>query len=593
MHLLPIGFLGELNASYACLDAHINAGLADKEALVWLSEENNEAHHFTYAQLYDEVNRCAYVLQSCGVQKGDMVIIYMPMIPQSLMMMLACARLGATHSVVFSGFSSLALKDRIIDTQAQCIITADYAVRRGKKIMLKAAVNEAIKELSFVKKVITVSRGTQPPTPMMAGRDVLYNDVRPEKPVYVKPQPVESNHLLFTLYTSGTTGKPKGIMHSTGGYLTYVYSTFKSAFNPASDSIYFCTADIGWITGHSYVVYAPLMHGVTTVIYEGAPDYPNPGIWWKIIEQCKVTIFYTSPTALRMAIASGDSWPQQHNLTSLKTLGTVGEPINPDVWKWYDTVIGGSRCPIIDTWWQTETGGFMISPTPQQRSFKPGSATKPLPGIHARVLNEQGEPVQPNTKGYLVITKPWPGMSIGIYGDQERFKQVYWSMFPNKYYTGDYAVQDDDGDFWLLGRADEVLNVAGHRIGTAEIESASVSHPAVAEAAAVGIPDPLRGEAILLFVTLKHGVHADPTLRRNIIAQVRSHIGAFVIPQQIFFVKKLPKTRSGKIMRRILKGIVQGTQLGDLTTIEDEASVDEIKMYYDSLKTEMKNILDQ
>jgi acetyl-CoA synthetase len=580
---------GELNASFACLDQHIEAGRGNHMAIRWCNEKGNR-RDITYQELHDEVNRFTHVLKGIGVKTGDIVVIYMPMIPEAIMAMLACARLGATYSVVFSGFSSTALRDRLNDTNASFIITADHGIRRGKTLNIKAIVDEALEHYRAVKNVLVIQRGES--SPVLQTHDILYHLARPQDTVYVKPVSVEANHPLFILYTSGTTGKPKGLMHSTGGYLVYAYSTFAWAFNPDKNSVYWCTADIGWITGHSYVTYAPLMHGVTMVLYEGAPDYPDAGIWWKLIQDYKVSIFYTSPTALRMAIAAGNEWPLNYDLTSLKTLGSVGEPINPEVWKWYSTVIGGSQCPVIDTWWQTETGGFMIAPTAGLTllPLKPGSATKPLPCIDAEILDSNGLPVMPNTKGHLVIKHPWPGMSIGIYKCPERFEEVYWSKFPDFYYTGDYAMQDADGYFWLLGRADEVLNVAGHRVGTAEIESAAVAHHAVAEAAAIGIADSLRGEAVVLFVTLKQGISSSEELSQAIIQKVRLTIGAFITPRSVFYVGKLPKTRSGKIMRRVLKGIIEGKSLGDITTIEEEASLEEIKAHYFSMQSEISPV---
>ncbi len=551
--------------------------------------ETGEHKIFTYQELYEEVNRFAYALKQLGVNEHEKVIIYLPMIPQAIIAILACARLGATHSVVFSGFSSGALKDRIDDTKARFVITADYGFRRGKKLPLKRMVDLALETPSSAKKVVIIQR-TQEPIELTGNRDVLYHAIRPQETVFVEPVHVESNHPLFILYTSGTTGKPKGIMHSTGGYLVYAHSTFKRAFNPDESSIYWCTADVGWITGHSYVVYAPLMHGITTVIHEGAPDYPDAGTWWRIIQDYKVTIFYTSPTALRMAISMGSQWPQKFDLSSLKVLGSVGEPINPEVWKWYSSTIGQNRCPVIDTWWQTETGGFMIAPTPQLEPLKAGSATLPYPTIEASIVDKNGQQSPANTKGFLVIKHPWPGMSIGIHGDPLRFKEVYWSKFRHVFYTGDYAIQDSDGYFWLLGRADEVLSIAGHRVGTAEIESAAITYQGVAEAAAIGIPDTIRGEAVVLFVILKQGISSNNELSKAITEKVKSEIGAFVTPQHIYYVKSLPKTRSGKIMRRVLKGIIEGKSLGDLTTIEDEVSVEEIKAQYLLVKSEMETI---
>jgi acetyl-CoA synthetase len=591
---------GEINASYACLDVHIERGLGGKTALIWQSE-TGEKVQYTYQELYQEVNNFAHFLQSQGVKKGDPVIIYMPVMPQTLIAMLAVARLGAIHVVVFSGFGAVALKDRIEDVAARFVITADYVARRGKKINLKAIVDQAVGNNSVVEKVIVVDRAQFLPNfakaalrlPLRQGyvgqEGYAGQEGQTDSPIHITPVGVEANHPLFILYTSGTTGKPKGIVHSTGGYLTHCYTTFEQAFAPTPSDVYWCTADFGWITGHSYVVYAPLMHGLTVFLYEGTPDYPDPGIWWSLIEQYKITILYTSPTALRMAIKAGDAWPKAHNLSSLSKLGSVGEPINPEVWKWYFTTIGASRCPVIDTWWQTETGGFMIAPmaTQPRADFRPGSAGKPLPGIAAHVLTEQGAPAGANEKGYLVIQEPWPGMCIGIYNDPERFKEVYWSKFKHVYYTGDYAYKDHEGNFWLLGRADEVLNIAGHRVGTAEIESAALQHAEVAEAAAIGIADEIRGEQVVLFVTLKQPHMPRPALDDEIRAMIRTHIGSFVTASRIYYVKQLPKTRSGKIMRRLLKGVLMGASLGDVSTLEDQASLDEVTAMYAVLQAEI------
>lgn len=587
---------GELNASYLCLDVHIKAGKSDKPALVWCNEEG-QAKEWTYKELYNEVNRYAYVLEKLGVGKGDRVIVYMPMIPDTLAVLLALARLGAPHAVVFSGFSSVALKQRINNLQARFVITADYTVRRGKYTRLKEIVDQALKEQTTVEKVLVVQRGQTAP-PLMEERDVLYQRVRPEQKVYRKPESVESNHPLFVLYTSGTTGSAKGIVHSTGGYLTHCYATFKWAFEPSSHSRYWCTADIGWITGHSYGVYAPLMHGLTMFMFEGAPDFPDAGIWWQLIEQYKVSIFYTSPTALRLAIQAGNEWPDRHDLSSLKTLATVGEPISAQVWSWFYKQIGKEKCPVIDTWWQTETGGFMIAPQAgnELSLLKPGSATRPMPGICATIVDAAGDVVAPEVKGYLVITQPWPGMALGVYGDPQRFRDTYWSKFAHSgkaglYYTGDYAVQDQDGYFWMLGRADEVLNLSGHCIGTAEIESAALTHKAVAEVAALGLPDPIRGEQAILFVALKHDAVQTATLYEEINEAIKKHIGAFVKPGAIYFIQQLPKTRSGKIMRRLLKDILEQKTLGDSTTLEDGVSLQEIEAHYGALKAQLPSVL--
>ncbi|MBY0353607.1 acetate--CoA ligase [Candidatus Babeliales bacterium] len=576
---------GQLNASYLCVDVHIKNGLGNKVAFHW-EDEQGSVITWTYAELYQQVNQYAHLLQKLGVKKNDIVMVYLPMIPQAAAAILAIARLGATHSVVFSGFSSHALKDRIHDTQAKFVITADIGIRRGKTIELKKIVDQAVSDCPSIEKVIIIKR-SQHELVLHEGRDIIAQE-HLEKNVFVEPVAVESNHPLYILYTSGTTGKPKGLMHSTGGYLTYVRATMQWAFNTKSDSVYWCTADIGWVTGHSYVIYAPLLLGLTSVMYEGAPDFPDPSSWWRLIEKYRVSIFYTSPTAIRMCIKYGDEWPAKFDLSSLKILGTVGEAINPEVWRWYHERIGANQCPIIDTWWQTETGGFLIAPTAglDLVLLKPGSATLPLPTIEAEVVDAQGMAVPAGTKGYLVIKKPWPGMNIGIYNDPERFKEVYWSRFKGMYYTGDYARVDDDGYFWLLGRADEVVNVAGHRIGTAEIESAAVTLSMVAESAAIGVHDDIKGESIVLFAILKNsGVGHEHEIKQQIIKVVREHIGAFVVLRGVYFVDRLPKTRSGKIMRRLLKAVVEGSAIGDISTLEDGASLEEAKLAYSQLQS--------
>ncbi|MFA6527224.1 MAG: acetate--CoA ligase, partial [Candidatus Babeliales bacterium] len=547
---------GQLNASYACLDVHVKAGKGKKVAIYWQGEQG-QRRKLTYGQLYAMVNRYAALLQQQGVKKGDVVVLYLPMIPEAVAMMLAVVRLGGVHAVVFSGFSAAALRERIVATGAKIIVTADVGYRRGKTLHLKPIVDQAA-EATGIEKVLVIQR-SQEAIQINQERDVIVSDCDDDE-VYVEPEKVESSHPLFILYTSGTTGVPKGIMHGTGGYLTYVYSTIKWAFGINEESIYWCTADIGWITGHSYVTYGPLLHGASMVMVEGAPDYPTPDVWWKIIQDYRVSIFYTSPTALRMFMKQDEAQIAQHDFSCLKILGSVGEPINPEVWRWYDRVIGRQQCPVIDTWWQTETGGFMISPMANQEriTLKPGSATLPLPGVIADVVDERGESVPANTKGFLVIKRPWPGMAIGIFGDQERFKEIYWSKFPGAYYSGDYARKDSDGYFWLLGRADEVLNIAGHRIGTAEIESAVLMHGAVAEVAAVPVADQVKGEQVVLFVTLKDGIVQSPHLIQEIMLVVRKEIGAFVTPREVFVVQQLPKTRSGKIMRRLLKAALNG-----------------------------------
>jgi acetyl-CoA synthetase len=579
---------GLLNASYGCLDTHLHSWRKNKVAIYWEDEEGN-TKSFSYAQLYREVNRFASVLKNIGAQKGDIIILYLPMIPELVISMLATVRIGAIHTVVFSGFSSQALADRINDTGAKVLITGDFGIRRGKLVPLKEVVDNALKLAPSVEKVILVKR-TEEKVTIKEGRDLIYQELMEDAEKYVEPEPVEATHPLYILYTSGTTGKPKGIVHSTGGYLVYNYATYKWVFDISDESVYWCTADVGWVTGHSAIVYAPLLHGATIVMYEGSPDYPYLDKWWEIIEKYVVTIFYTSPTALRMFIRYGEEWIKKHDLSSLRILGTVGETINPEVWEWYYKNIGNERCPIVDTWWQTETGGVMISPAPglELVPLKPGSATLPLPGIDAEVVDDSGIPVSTGTKGYLVIRKPWPGMLMDIYKNPIRYKETYWSRFKGMYYTADYAIKDEEGYFWLLGRADEVLKVAGHRIGTAEIESSVVATPFAAEAAVVGVPDEVKGEVIVIFVILKEGFKPENDIKEKIIDNIRKQIGPIATPKEIYFVAKLPKTRSGKIMRRILKAIILDKPIGDVTTLEDEASVDEIKVSYEELKRMLK-----
>jgi acetyl-CoA synthetase len=579
---------GLLNASYGCLDVHLNSWRKNKVAIYWEDEQGN-TKSFSYAQLHREVNRFTSILKKIGVQKGDIVVLYLPMTPELVISMLATVRIGAIHTVVFSGFSSQALADRINDTGAKVVITGDFGIRRGKLVPLKEIVDNALKLAPTVEKVILVKR-TEEKVTIEEGRDLIYQELMRDAEKYVEPEPVEATHPLYILYTSGTTGKPKGIVHSTGGYLVYNYATYKWVFDISDESVYWCTADVGWVTGHSAIVYAPLLHGATIVMYEGSPDYPYLDKWWEIIEKYGVTIFYTSPTALRMFIRYGEEWIKKHDLSSLRILGTVGEAINPEVWEWYYKNIGNERCPIVDTWWQTETGGMMISPAPglELVPLKPGSATLPLPGIDAEVVDDSGNPASPGIKGYLVIRKPWPGMLMDIYKDPVRYKETYWSRFNGMYYTADYAIKDSEGYFWLLGRADEVLKIAGHRIGTAEIESSAVATPSVAEAAVVAAPDEVKGEAIVLFVILKEGYKPGEDIKENIIDNIRKQIGPIATPREIYFVSKLPKTRSGKIMRRILKAIILDKPIGDVTTLEDEASVEEIKVSYEELKRMLK-----
>jgi len=579
---------GLINASYTCVDVHMKTWRRNKVALYWESEDGT-SRTLSYAELYRDVNRFASILKKLGVGKGDRVALYLPMIPELPIFMLACARIGAPHTVIFSGFSAGALAERVNNLQAKIIVTADGGYRRGRIIPLKKTVDEVVDNMKSVKKVVVVKR-TGEKIPIVKERDLWLHELLEDAEAYVKPEPVEATHPLYVLYTSGTTGKPKGIVHSTGGYMVFNHSMYKWVFNIGEDCVYWCTADVGWVTGHSSIVYAPFSHGVTIVVYEGAPDYPTPDRWWSIIEKYKVTVFYTSPTAIRMFMKYGEEWLRKHDLSSLKILGSVGEPINPEAWLWYFEKIGGGRCPIVDTWWQTETGGIMISPAPgiELVPLKPGSATYPLLGIDADVVDEEGKPTPPGVRGYLVIRKPWPGMLMTIYGDPERYKKTYWSRFSGLYFAGDYAIKDKDGYFWILGRADEVLKIAGHRIGTAEIEGAIVSYPAVAEAAVIGKPDPVKGESITVFVILKEGFTPPDDLAKEIKGHVRKVIGPVATPDEIYFVKSLPKTRSGKIMRRVLKAVALNMPLGDLSTLEDEASVEEVKKAYEELKKRWK-----
>jgi acetyl-CoA synthetase len=569
---------GKLNVSYNCLDRHIRGARRNKAALVWVGEPGDR-RTLTYWDLYREVNKFANALKKLGVAKGDRVAIYMPMVPELPIAMLACARIGAVHSVVFGGFSAEALRDRINDQQAKVLITADGGWRRGQIVPLKHDADEALKGAPSIEHVVVVKRGDFA-IHMKEGRDHWWHRLMDGVADHCWPEPMDAEDMLYILYTSGTTGKPKGIVHTTGGYLTGVYATTKWVFDLKEEDVFWCTADIGWVTGHSYVVYGPLANGATVVMYEGSPDWPDKDRFWEICQELAVTVFYTAPTAIRAFMKWGTEWPKKHKLVSLRLLGTVGEPINPEAWVWYHEHIGGGNCPIVDTWWQTETGMILISPLPGITSLKPGSATKPLPGIVADVVNEKGESV-PVGGGYLVLKRPWPAMLRGIYGDPERYREEYWSRFPGVYFTGDGAKRDAEGYLWLLGRVDDVMNVAGHRISTMEVESALVDHASVAEAAVVGRSHELKGTAIAAFVTIKEGKQADPVLAAELKEHVVKKIGKIARPEEILFTADLPKTRSGKIMRRLLRDIAEGKAVGDTTTLADSAVIARLKVKYE------------
>jgi len=573
---------GTINASVNCVDRHIRGPRRNKAALIWEGEPGDR-RTLTYFDLYRQVSQFANVLTSLGVKRGDRVAIYLPLIPELAIAMLACARLGAAHSVVFGGFSSESLRDRINDAQCNLLITADGGWRRGSIVPLKQMADEALTGTPSIKNVVVVQRlqgQSNAPVHIQEGRDHWYHRLMQDAPNICAPEKMDSEDLLYILYTSGTTGKPKGIMHTTGGYLTGTYATTKWVFDMKDDDVYWCTADIGWVTGHSYVVYGPLANGATVVMYEGAPDWPKKDRFWEIIERYGVTIFYTAPTAIRAFMKWGPEWPKTRDLSSLRLLGSVGEPINPEAWVWYHRYIGGEKCPVVDTWWQTETGAIMITPLPGLTTTKPGSATRVFPGVKAEIKNDQGETI-PTGGGLLTLTRPWPSMLRGIYGDPDRYVSMYWSKFTSDiYFAGDGAKLDQDGFFWLLGRVDDVLNVAGHRIGTMEVESALVDHPKVAEAAVVGRTHEIKGQAVAAFVTVKEGVQPSEALMIELKDHVAKKIGAIAKPDDIIFTADLPKTRSGKIMRRLLRDIAEGKTLGDTTTLADPNVVAKLKEQY-------------
>ncbi|MBU4223549.1 MAG: acetate--CoA ligase [Euryarchaeota archaeon] len=563
---------GKLNASYNCLDRHL-ATKGDRIAIKWEGDGGDTAT-FTYRQLYNEVCKFANVLRKRGIKKGDRVAIYLPMIPQIVISMLACARIGAIHNVVFAGFSADALRERVNDSACRTVITSDASYRAGKTIPLKENVDRALAD-SSVENVIVYDRAGSKVS-MKKGRDVWWHEEMKNASGECKPEEMDAEDPLYILYTSGSTGKPKGVLHTTGGYLLYVFQTFKWIFDYRDEDVYYCTADIGWVTGHSYIVYGPLAAGATQVMFEGVPNYPKPDRFWEIIEKYKVTIFYTAPTAIRALERSGDQWPKGRDLSSLRLLGSVGEPINPEAWMWYYNLIGNKRCPIVDTWWQTETGGIIITPLPGATPLKPGSATLPFPGVELMVVKHDGTEAAVNEGGQLVIKKPWPGMMRTVYGNHERFIEKYFTAFPGLYQTGDSARKDEDGYYWIMGRIDDVIKVSGHRLGTAEIESSLVSHPAVSEAAVVGYPHDIKGEAIYAFASLKEGVEKSAELKKELIEHVRNTIGPIAKPEKLQFADSLPKTRSGKIMRRILRKIAAGDvkDLGDTSTLADPSVVD-------------------
>ncbi len=568
---------GKLNASANCIDRHIAAGRGDDAAIIWEGNDPDDSKTYTFSQLHAEVCRTANALKEMGVKKGDRICVYLPMIPELAFTVLACARIGAIHSVVFGGFSADSLRTRILDSSCSVVLTANEGLRGPKTIPLKATTDEAVEGLDCVKKVIVVKR-TDTDIPMTDGRDVWWHDVVDSASDQCEPEAMDAEDPLFILYTSGSTGKPKGVQHTTGGYMVYTSMTHEYVFDYKPGEVYWCTADIGWITGHSYIIYGPLANGATTVMFEGVPNYPTVSRFWEVVEKYDVTIFYTAPTAIRALMAQGTSWTDKHDMPSLRLLGTVGEPINPEAWRWYYEEVGKSRCPIVDTWWQTETGGILITSLPGAIDMKPGSATLPFFGIKPALVNDDGEVLEGTTSGNLCITEPWPGMMRTLYGDHDRFKRTYFVQFKGKYFTGDGCKRDDDGYYWITGRVDDVINVSGHRMGTAEVESALVLHPAVAEAAVVGMPHEIKGQGICAFVILTAGTEGTEALHKELIKHVRTQIGAIATPDRLQFANGLPKTRSGKIMRRILRKIGAGDteDLGDTSTLADPSVIDSL-----------------